>query len=407
MGIRWLLQMAWRESRGSKGRLLLFVSSIVLGVAALVAIQSFGDSLRATIDDQAQSLLGADLSLENRRPFGAQAEALIDSIGGQQARRVSFSSMAYFPANGDTRLSTVRAVEGAFPFYGELVTEPEAAADVYQNRGEALIDGSLASQFGAVVGDSVVVGGVSYAVAGILKRSPRESAAFSLVSPRIYVPLARIDSTLIGPGSRVTYEVFFRFDDAVDVEALLEEVKPRLKSLEVGSDSVGEIKRNWNTALTNLYKFLGLAALMALLLGSVGVASAIHVYVSQRLQTVAVLRCLGARVGTTFGVYVTQAIVLGLIGSVAGALLGVGVQQLLPIVLSDFLPVDVEFKVSLSSVGYGIAVGTIVTVLFSLLPLLRVRRVSPMMALRSAVGLIEGRRFDWARLTVILIVVFG
>ncbi len=407
MNAVWLLRMAWRESRGSRARLVLFVSSIVLGVAALVAIQSFGDSLRSAIDGQARSLLGADMSIEDRQPFGPETEALIDSLGGVQARRVSFSSMAYFPSTGLTRLSTVRAVDGDFPFYGELTTEPPEASRAYQSEGAALIDGSLASQFGAAVGDSVSVGGVVYPIAGILKRSPRESAAFSLVSPRVYIPLARIDSTLIGPGSRVTYEVFFRYDDSVDVDALLEGVKPRLKELEVGSDSVGEIKENWNAALTNLYRFLGLAALMALLLGSVGVASAIHVYVSQRLQTVAVLRCLGARVRTTFGVYVVQAIGLGLVGSVTGAALGVAIQQLLPIVLADFLPVDVQFSVSASSVAYGVLVGTAVTILFSLLPLLRVRRVSPMMALRSAAGLKEGRSVDWTRVLAVLLLVAG
>jgi putative ABC transport system permease protein len=403
----WLLRMAWRETRGAKARLLLFVSSIVLGVAALVAIQSFGDSLRTAIDGQARALLGADMSIEDREPFGRDVEAIIDSLGGDQARRVSFSSMAYFPASRSTRLSTVRAVDGDFPFYGELLTEPENAAETYQRDGAALVDGSLASQFSVQTGDTVTVGGVSYPIAGILKRSPRESAAFSLVSPRVYVPLSKIDTTLIGVGSRVTYEVFFRFDEAVDADAVLASIKPRLRELRVGSDSVGEIKENWNEALANLYRFLGLAALMALLLGSVGVASAIHVYVSQRLQTVAVLRCLGARVRTTFGVYVTQAVGLGVIGSVAGAILGVAVQQLIPVVLSDFLPVDVEFAVSLSSILYGVAVGTAVTVLFSLLPLLRVRRVSPMMALRSAAGLAEGRGIDWIRIAALILVVLG
>ncbi|MBT8400843.1 MAG: ABC transporter permease, partial [Rhodothermia bacterium] len=334
-GIPWTLLMAWRESRGSRGRLLLFVSSIVLGVAALVAIHSFGDSLRAAVDDQAKGLLGADMSFESRQPFPDEVEAIIDSLGGDQSRRISFASMALFPESGKTRLVSVRAIEGDFPYYGSIVTDPDEAARSYRQEGAALVDGSLMSQFGVETGDSVMIGGQAYPVAGVLKRTARESAAFALVSPRIYIPLSRIDSTLIGPGSRVEHEVFFRFSDSVDVEALLATLKPRLREYDVGSDSVAEIKRNWNTALTNLYKFLGLAALMALLLGSVGVASAIHVYVTQRLQTAAVLRCVGARVRSTFGIYVIQAVALGLLGSIAGAALGVLVQQLLPVVLSD------------------------------------------------------------------------
>ncbi len=407
MNLRWHLTMAWRESRGSRARLLLFVSSITLGVAALVAIHSFGDSMRRAVDDQARALMGADMSFESRRPFSKTVEALADSLGGEQARRVSFSSMVYFPAGNNTRLASVRAIEGDFPFYGDIVTEPPEAAHTYRRREAALVDGSLASQFGVKVGDTLAVGNVAYAVEGILKKTARESAAFALVSPRVYVPLSGIDTTLIGRGSRVTHEIFFHFDDTVDVEATLAKIKPRLREESVGSDSVDEIKRNWNNALTNLYKFLGLAALMALLLGSVGVASAIHVYVSQRLTTVAVLRCLGARIGTTFAVYVVQAIVLGLVGSIAGAILGLGVQQLLPVVLADFLPIDVRFAVSVSAVAFGIAVGTSVTVLFALLPLLAVRRASPMMALRSAAGVDRGRGIDWLKIALVALLVLS
>ncbi len=397
--------MAWRESRGSRGRLLLFVSSIVLGVAALVAIHSFGDSLRTAVDDQAKALLGADMSFESRQPFPDEVEAIIDSLGGDQSRRISFASMALFPESGNTRLVSVRAIEGDFPYYGQIVTEPDSAAGLYRLAGSALVDGSLASQFRVEVGDSVMIGGQGYPVAGVLKRTARESAAFALVSPRVYIPLARIDSTLIGPGSRVEHEVFFRFADSVDVEALLTTLKPRLREYDVGSDSVAEIKRNWNAALTNLYKFLGLAALMALLLGSVGVASAIHVYVTQRLQTAAVLRCVGARVRSTFGIYVIQAVALGLLGSIAGAGLGVLVQQLLPLVLSDFIPVDVAFSVSFPAVLFGVGVGTSVTVLFALLPLLKVRKVSPMMALRTAAGLQEDKGVDWIKVGVLVLLV--
>ncbi len=407
MSLRWYLTMAWRESRGSRARLLLFVSSITLGVAALVAIHSFGDSMRRAIDDQAKALLGADMSFESRRPFTETVEALADSLGGEQARRLSFSSMIFFPSQNRTRLASVRAIDGDFPFYGGIVTDPEDAARTYRRRGAALVDGSLASQFGVSVGDTVAVGGVEYPVAGILKRTARESAAFALVSPRVYLPLSDIDTTLIGRGSRVTHEIFFHFDDSVNVEAVLGKIKPRLRDEGVGSDSVDEIKRNWNSALTNLYKFLGLAALMALLLGSVGVASAIHVYVSQRLTTVAVLRCVGARVRTTFGVYMVQAVVLGLVGSTVGAVLGLAVQQLVPVVLADFLPVDVRFAVSVSAVLFGVAVGTAVTVLFALLPLLAVRRATPMMALRSAAGVDRGSGVDWLKVAVVALLVFA
>ena len=122
--IQWVLQMAWRDSRGSRRRLLLFISSMVLGVAALVAISSFGENLEDAVDDEAKTLLGADLSFERRAAFSDKTEAMIDSLGGEQSRRVSFSSMAYFPKTGGTRLATVRAQEGSYPYYGAVETTP-------------------------------------------------------------------------------------------------------------------------------------------------------------------------------------------------------------------------------------------------------------------------------------------
>lgn len=375
--------MAWRDSRGSRRRLLLYLSSMVLGVAALVAINGFGDNLARTIDQEAQSLLGADLVLESDQPFSDRAEAVIDSLGGEQSRRVSFASMAYFPESGGTRLSTIRATQAGYPYYGAVETEPAGAAQTYLEGREALVDGTLLQQFGVSVGDSVRVGERSYRIAGRLVKTPRESSAITLVSPRVYIPLAELDTALVGFGSRVDYEVFFHFPEGRDVEAVEDELRPFLRAQQIRATTVEEAAERWEEGLTRLARFLSLVGFVALLLGSLGVASAVHVYVRQRLQTVAVLRCLGARAGATFRIYLLQAAALGLVGAVLGALLGLAVQQLVPLVLADFLPVEVEFFVSWPAVGLGFGIGVGVALLFALLPLLAVREVSPLMALRA------------------------
>src|SRR5690606_36321773 len=125
---RWTFKMAWRDSRGSRRQLLLFLSSMTLGVAALVAIQAFGVNLERAVDEQAKELLGADLSLASRSPFAPETEALLASLGGDVSRRVSFASMAFFHRTGDTRLVTVRAIEGDYPYYGAVLTRPASAA---------------------------------------------------------------------------------------------------------------------------------------------------------------------------------------------------------------------------------------------------------------------------------------
>jgi len=383
MSMRFTASFAWRDSRGSRRRMLLFISSMVLGVAALVSINSFGDNLERAIDNEARTLLGADLSFESDNPFPDDIEALIDSIGGNQSRRTSFSSMAFFPAPGKARLATVRAHEPGYPFYGSVVTEPAGAADRYLEAAGALVDGTLMNQFEVETGDSVRIGNQTYPILGRILETPRESAAVGLFSPRIYIPLAGLDTTLTTLGSRVEYEVYFQFPDGRDADALRDSLQTTLRAADVGSDTVREEQEGWSRALTNLYRFLGLVGFMSLLLGGLGVASSIHVYVKQRIATVAVLRVYGASIATTVAVYLVQAIGMGIIGALLGSFVGIGLQTLIPVLLSDFLPVDVVFAVSWPAVLLGSGIGLGVTILFTLMPLLRVRSVSPLDALRS------------------------
>ena len=132
---RWAWRMAWRDSRGSRRRLLLYVSSIVAGVAALVAIGSFQANLNAAIEDRAKTLLGADLRIDSQRAFSAEAEELLRSLSPLQSRQVEFASMAYFPGPDTSRLVSVRALEGGFPYYGELETDPIEAAAAFRSGG--------------------------------------------------------------------------------------------------------------------------------------------------------------------------------------------------------------------------------------------------------------------------------
>lgn len=389
---RWIWKFAARDTRGNRGRLLLFVSSMVLGVAALVSINSFGDNLRSAIDAEARTLLGADLSLESGSPFNERVEAIIDSLGGIQSRRTSFASMAYFPQTASSRLVTVRGNEPGFPFYGAVETDPPEAAANYFETGGALIDGTLMQQYGIALGDSMRIGNATYRIEGRLLQTPRESAAVMLFSPRVYVPLARVDTTLLAAGSRADYEVYFRFMDNRDADATIEPLRDELRSYRVGSDTVEEERENWNEALTNLYRFLGLVGFTALLLGSLGVASSISVYVRQRIQTIAVLRCYGASIRSTVWVYILQAAGMGLFGAFMGSAVGIGIQTLIPVVLADFLPVDVAFRISWPAVLMGSGIGLGVTLLFALLPLLSLRNVSPLSALRSGVDTSARRR---------------
>ena len=384
----WVWRMAWRDSRTSRKRLGLALSSITVGIAALVAITSFDANVRTVIQNQAKSLLGADLVLHGRQPFAPETEAMIerlDSLGGEQSREVSCSSMAYFPTSGDTRLVHVRALNGDFPFYGRLVTEPGRAAQDFRSGVSAVVDDSMMLQFNAKVGDEIKLGTQTFQIIGRLKKVPGEAGAAALIGPRVYIPLAALDRTgLIQTGSRVNYKVFFKFSEQTDVEQLVKDIQPHVAEYHLDVDTVQERTDSLGEVMENLTRFLNLVGFIALLLGGVGVASAIYVYVTHKMNTIAILRCVGGRAEQVFAVYVIQVLALGLLGAGIGAGLGIAVQTVLPTVLGDFLPVQMSFAIAWGAVCQGILIGLGMSFLFALLPLLSVRSVSPLQLLRVA-----------------------
>lgn len=386
MNYRWLLIMAWRDSRRNRSRLFLFMSSIVLGIAALVAINSFGDSMQRDIELEAKKLLGADLVVESRFPFSDKVLQCLDSLAERQSEEVSFASMVLFPKNDGSRLVQVRALEGDFPYYGAIETNPPPAGSSFQQQQTALADNTLMLQFDATVGDSIKVGNSTFLLSGGISKVPGQPGIAATVAPPVYIPLSSLEASgLLQRGSRVNYKRLVKFADGTDVEALVERaLKPLLETEEVRYDTVEERKQEIGDNYANLTGFLNLVAFVALVLGCLGVASAVHIYLKEKMISVAILRCLGGQGRQGFMIFLIQIIGMGLVGSVLGAVLGTAVQFVLPQVFADFLPVEVDVAISWSAVLQGVLIGVVISVLFALLPLLAVRKISPLRVLRAS-----------------------
>jgi putative ABC transport system permease protein len=410
LNFSWILKMAWRDSRRNRSRLLLFVSSIILGIAALVAIYSLGDNMRHEIDNQAASLLGADLEISSNREPVAAIKKMADSLGDQRSEERSFTSMIYFPKNSGSRLVQVRALGGEFPYYGDLETIPVTAARSFRKGQQTLVDQTLMLQFNAQVGDSVRVGNINFAIAGSLEGAPGQTGLSASVAPIVYVPLQYLEQTgLSQKGSRINYKYYFKFGNAVNIESVLEKIKPRLEAEGLNYDTVESQKEDTNRSLRDLTQFLALVSFIALLLGCIGVASAIHIYVREKINAVAVLRCLGAQGLQAFLIYLVQIVVIGFIGSIVGAFLGTIIQQFLPVVLKDLLPVTIDTALSWKAIGQGIAVGIVISFLFALLPLISIRNVSPLNTLRLSFQPLKLFKdpMKWLVYVGILLFIFG
>ncbi|HEV2842675.1 MAG TPA: FtsX-like permease family protein [Chthoniobacterales bacterium] len=379
-------KMAWRDSRSSRRRLLLFSISITLGIAALVGIGSFRHSLSQAIDDQARSLIGADLVVGSTRPFSQEEEALLHSLGEPQAREVRFSSMAVFPRSDSTRLAHVRALAGDFPFYGAIETVPAPAARDFRAGGRALVDESLLLQFRAQVGDPIKIGDMEFTIAGALRKMPGEASAAGSFAPRVYIPLQNLAATnLLKTGSIARYRVYVKFPEGTDVAKRIEILAPQIQRLGLEYDTVAKRKRDLGSSLENLYRFLNLVGFVSLLLGAVGVASAIQAHLQQKTRTGAILRCLGMSSRGTVAVYLIQTAAMGLVGATTGAALGVAMQRIFPRILKTWLPLAIPTTIAWEPIVRGVLIGFAICILFALPSLLRFRRLSPLRVFRAEV----------------------
>ncbi len=403
----WLLQMAWRDSRKNRSRLFLFISSIVLGIASLVAIYSFGFNLRHDIDNQAAELVGADMVISGNKPVSPQIQALIDSLGDRKSTQRSFVSMVQFTKNQGTRLVEVRALEGAFPYYGSIETTPLSAATTFRKNKQVLADRNLMLQFNAHPGDSLKIGNVTFAIAGILEKAPGQTSLAASVAPVVYMPLAWLQETgLMQRGSRINYSYYIKYDRQENIEKLTTKIEPRLDKEDLNLQTVASQKEQTSRSFEDLTRFLALVGFVALLLGCIGVASSIHIYVREKLQAIAIMRCLGVKSTEAFLIYLIQIVVIGFIGSVIGAALGTLIQQVLPIAFKDFLPIAITVDISWASIGTGILLGVVISLLFALLPLVSVRNISPLNTLRVSDESADTKRDPFKWLVYVLILAF-
>lgn len=398
MAMRWsaIPRLAWRESRTARRRLLLYMSSISLGVAALVAIDSFAANVQSSLKSQSRTLLGGDVSFTYNAQFPEDAQRALDTIaarGTPVVRVVSFGSMVLAQRSGGTRLAQVKAVGDGYPFYGAVETSPAGRWSQVQAGRRAVVDPALLIALDAQVGDSLTIGYGRFEIIGAVEAMPGDPGFAAAIGPRVYIAERYAAETqLLGFGSRASYEALVKLPSNIASDDWVKAYRARLQKQNVRVVTVTQRESNFTEAIGQLADFLGIVGLIALLLGGIGVASGVNAFVTRKIETVAVLRCLGATSGQVLAIYVLQASVMGFLGAAMGAVLGVAIQFGLPLVLKDFLPVDVSVALDPKALLTGLGIGVWVALVFALRPLLGLRRVSPLQALRRDADALDRAR---------------
>lgn len=403
--MKFVLAMAVRETRSSWRRLLFFFVCIAIGVASIVALRSVIQSARVTFRLEARTLIAADVLISTRREWTPQAREAIERqliAAGAFAKTETIETPTMVrPVDGSrplVRIVELRAVGPEFPLYGEVGLKGGGVYShrLLQNRG-VLIRPELLTALDVGVGDSVVIGQTRFTIRGVITDEPgRRVGNFSL-GPRVLIDYADLSSTgLLSVGSRVRRVILARIPEArIEplVDALRAEFREEFVSVRSYRGEDDEIGRDFDRA----ENYLSLVGLVIVILGGIAVSSVTRVFILQKMRSIAVLKCVGARSGQIIGVYLLQVLALGLAGGLLGVVLARAVIAAIPLVIGESTPfvAEVEFGVTWSAAIQGLGVGVLVTLLFAVVPLLQVRLVKPSLLVRDEPA--RGQSRDWVR----------
>jgi putative ABC transport system permease protein len=389
-------KIAAREMRASRGKFMFVLLSVAIGVAALTGVRGFSSSFRTSLLMRARSIMAGDLSAKIfQQPTPGEQKGLDDirSTGVQETTVTELLSMASSPKSPDPLLVSLKAVDPAvYPFYGEVELAPANTLKATLDAHSVAVGDDLLLRLGLRVGDQLKVGGELFHIVATVVNEPDRLSGNFAAGPRVLMSRDALASTgLLAPGSHATERFLFKLPPPSDGRPVSDTAVSDLKARLVTLLPQAQITdyRETNPALTQgldrATSLLSLMSLVALVLGAVGVAMAMRAHLQQRLDTIAIMKSLGARSSQIIKIYLLQTLLLGLAGGLLGVLFGVAVQLAFPVVLGKLINVPTEYHLQWRAVLVGLGAGVLTTLLFTLPPLLDIRSVRPILILRRAV----------------------
>ncbi len=401
------LKLAWRETTHSWSRFMFLFLCIALGVGAIVAVDLFATNVEQAILGDARGLLGGDIELSWRRTMTQGGQDVLDSLSARNiivSHITEFAAMAAAVPNqpheqgtkATSQLVELKALDSFYPLYGTLMVEPsqpitQLLAPIQSGCQRrpcfgAIAQKSLLIRLNLNLGSELRIGQTNFIITGILGKEPDKIATAFSLGPRVMVSREALDTTeLVKTGSRIRERYRLQLSPSANLERWLGELRGRLSPEGVQVSSYRDAQPRLRRFLDQLTLYLGLIGLTILWVGGIGVACTIQGFITQKTPIIATLKTLGADSSQVISIYLTQSLLLGTIGSLAGGILGTGLHQGLPLLLQGIIPDTFPIDPTLLPILRGIAVGTLATLAFSLWPLLAIRSVSPSLVFRQDV----------------------
>ena len=389
-------RIAARELKASRGKFVFVILSVAIGVAALTGVRGFSSSFRSMLLLRARSIMAADLSAKMTRRATPDEVNGLDAItdsGVKLTPVTELLSMASAAKSMDPLLVSLKAVDPEqYPFYGDVDLQPAVGLKKALSADSVAVGDDLLLRLNLHVGDQIKVGGKLFTIAAVVENEPDRLSGSFAAGPRVLMSQDALDATgLLQPGSHATQRLLFKLPAGTQGHPVSDEavagLKTRLEKLL--PDALISDYREANPALTKgldgATGLLSLMSLVALVLGAVGVAMAMRAHLQQRLDSIAIMKSLGAGSTQVMKIYLLQTLLLGLAGGLLGVAMGIGVQLVLPLFLAKLLHITPAFRLDPRAYAIGLGAGLLTTLLFTLPPLLDIRGVRPILILRRAV----------------------
>lgn len=411
--------IAWRDLKSAPGKFAFVVLSVAVGVAALVGVRGFTSSFRHTLSTDARSLLAADLSARIfHTPVAQDEKKIVAELGEPKSGVVTTwetetISMASVPPNPAPLLVSLKSVDPAkYPFYGTVELKPAMTLQQALAGDSAVVAEDFLIRLNAQVGETLHLGTKNFRIAAVIENEPDRISSGTGLGPRVIISNASLAGTgLLGMGSRASRRLLVKLPMSADPAVVRKQLETALPDAQVMDYKEGSPALT--RGLNNATAILSLICLVAMVLGAIGVAMAMHAHLEQRMDVLAILKAVGAGSGDLLRIFLLQTLALGLAGGLLGVAAGVAVMAVLPAIFGTLLRIPTSLEFPWSSMAAGLGTGLLTTLLFCLPPLLGVRTVRPVLVLRRLVeqgsntfgAFIERWAARWLQLAMAAVVV--
>ena len=389
-----LITLTLAELRGAWKRMTFFILCIAIGVCAVMTIKSFSNMVQETIQAQAKGLLAADIAIkgsweQGKEDLAYQTKTLpmgteflfIKELHGM----VQYKTTTIPEKSGSliTELKSIPLSGPQYPFYGELKNNPDRPLQELLKGNSAVVESSFLIKTGLHLNDEFLLGKIKLKITGIVISEPdRISRAFS-IGPRLFISRASLDKAgLIQPGSRIKHRTLIKIPDNIDIEKAVMLLERGLPDKTISIRTYKDMQSSLSSSIERMGQYLGALGVIALLMGGIGVAMIVRTFMAQKLDTVAIMNCLGASSRTLLKVYLFQATLVGVVGSILGIVVGFFLTYLLPSKMEGLINYQLEPSFYYIPAMQSFLLGLVTTVLFCIWPLLRAVRTRPLRLFR-------------------------